>query len=231
MSHLDAERIVLLALGEESASAEEEDHLASCELCSTELAETGHAVAVGRSTVDDAGLETPPDRVWQRISDELGLDPAASQVDLGKRRRVPRASWLLLAASIVLIVGLGFGAWGLAQSGEPEPVAVAELAAFPEHPNAVGQAEVAEAADGSRELQVTLEADQVDDAYREVWLIRNDVGALVSLGVLEGEAGTFVIPAGLDLSEYSLVDVSVEPFDGDPNHSGDSIVRGELDFA
>ena len=35
----------------------------------------------------------------------------------------------------------------------------------------------------------------------------------------------FEIPAGLDL-ESSPVDVSVEPLDGDPAHSGDSIVRG-----
>ena len=33
---------------------------------------------------------------------------------------------------------------------------------------------------------------------------------------------------GVDLDEYSIVDISVEPIDGDPAHSGDSIVRGQL---
>jgi len=36
--------------------------------------------------------------------------------------------------------------------------------------------------------------------------------------------------ADVDLKNYVLVDVSQEPVDGDPNHSGDSIVRGELSF-
>ena len=47
-------------------------------------------------------------------------------------------------------------------------------------------------------------------------------------GLLEGSEGTFPLPAGVDLSEYSVVDVSREPSDGDPAHSGDSIVRGAL---
>ena len=55
-----------------------------------------------------------------------------------------------------------------------------------------------------------------------------DVTQLVSLGVLEGDSGTFAIPAGLELDELPVVDVSLEPFDGDPAHSGDSVVRGTL---
>jgi hypothetical protein len=37
------------------------------------------------------------------------------------------------------------------------------------------------------------------------------------------------VPAGIDTGEYDLVDISEEPYDGDPTHSGDSIVRGQLD--
>ena len=33
----------------------------------------------------------------------------------------------------------------------------------------------------------------------------------------------------VDLARFSVVDVSAEPLDGDPTHSGDSIVRGALD--
>ena len=36
------------------------------------------------------------------------------------------------------------------------------------------------------------------------------------------------LPADLDLAEFPLVDVSVEPLDGNPTHSGDSVARGEL---
>jgi hypothetical protein len=36
------------------------------------------------------------------------------------------------------------------------------------------------------------------------------------------------VPADLDLSKYKIVDVSVEPYDGNPAHSTDSLVRGSL---
>jgi hypothetical protein len=48
--------------------------------------------------------------------------------------------------------------------------------------------------------------------------------------VLSGTESRFVIPTGLDLAEYPIVDVSREPFDGDPAHSSDSIARGTLDL-
>ncbi|MDO5663474.1 MAG: anti-sigma factor, partial [Brachybacterium sp.] len=48
------------------------------------------------------------------------------------------------------------------------------------------------------------------------------------LGALDGGHGTFTIPHGVDLAEYSVVDISLEHADGDPSHSGDSWVRGQL---
>jgi hypothetical protein len=39
----------------------------------------------------------------------------------------------------------------------------------------------------------------------------------------------FVLPENLDVGEFPVVDVSNEPIDGDPTHSGDSIVRGVLE--
>ena len=51
---------------------------------------------------------------------------------------------------------------------------------------------------------------------------------MVSLGVLGHQAGTFVLPTGLDLAQYPIVDISHEPYDGDPAHSAESIARGVL---
>jgi len=64
-----------------------------------------------------------------------------------------------------------------------------------------------------------------------VLLAGSDASELISLGILSGTSGTFTIPDGLDLGTFDLVDVSEEPFDGDPQHSGDSIVRGSLSGA
>jgi hypothetical protein len=36
------------------------------------------------------------------------------------------------------------------------------------------------------------------------------------------------VPDGVDTAEFPVVDVSAEADDGDPAHSGDSIVRGTL---
>jgi anti-sigma-K factor RskA len=70
--------------------------------------------------------------------------------------------------------------------------------------------------------------DGSTDGLREVWLLRADASGLVSLGLLDGATGRFSIPAGIDLAEFPVVDVSAEPADGNPGHSGDSIVRGTL---
>ncbi|MGV9195289.1 anti-sigma factor [Microbacterium sp. MC2] len=204
----------------------------------------------------DLELETPPERVWDAIAAEIGLSDAvarpsdspaseavapvaAAGADAGKEagdppdapptpgRRRSRALFTL-AAALVAIAGLGIGAWVITALSPPETVARAALEAFPGHPGATGTADVEVDRDGARQLVVTVDGGVVADTYREVWLIRNDAGALISLGVLEDETGSFPIPAGVDLDEYSLVDVSVEPIDGDPAHSGDSIVRGAL---
>jgi hypothetical protein len=37
------------------------------------------------------------------------------------------------------------------------------------------------------------------------------------------------VPAALDLAKFPTVEISVEPLDGQPGHSGVSLVRGELD--
>lgn len=261
MSHLDPEQLALVAMGEAVASAEERAHLASCPACTAEVAEMTHAAAVARSTIDEGALEMPSARVWGRIHDELALgqavvtdplsatgapdsestlDPAAGAspareasptAAVGRPRRGIRSMWVL-AASLVLILAVGAGVWaGVSARLAPTVVAAASLDAFPSHPRAEGVAEVDQDRDGRRTLTVTLEGAAESDAYREVWLIRNDGARLISLGVLEGSTGAFPIPEGVDLSEYDLVDISFEPVDGDPAHSGDSIVRGQLESA
>ena len=78
-------------------------------------------------------------------------------------------------------------------------------------------------------LRVVLdELPDPQNGYLEVWLLRPDVSGLVTLGVLDETEEEFVLPAGLDLSEYPVVDISVEQLDGDPGHGGLSLVRGQV---
>lgn len=110
-------------------------------------------------------------------------------------------------------------------------LASATLEAFPAWPDAAASAVVEERADRTRFVEVALDVAEPVDGFRELWLITSAGDDIVSLGVLEGVGGTFSIPADVDLERFTLVDISQEHFDGDPTHSGDSIVRGELSRA
>ena len=84
----------------------------------------------------------------------------------------------------------------------------------------------------SRPAAATLEVDVSElastDGFYEVWLIDASVKKMVPIGVLTGSTGRFTIPDGLDLGQYPVVDISAEPLDGDPVHSGKSLLRGTI---
>jgi hypothetical protein len=256
MQHVDPDVLALIALGEPIADDGERAHLASCpEVASLARAVTSARTV----TPGDALVLPPPavwERIRDDLNLSADLEPdgtsgrstrttastgdaadSADAVDGDElasrraRRRGVRAPWLAAAVAGGVVVGGAGGAWWAGQDRELPPAVVAEAALdpLPGWEGAAGQAVVRELPDGTRELVVTLEGDDGVAGYREVWLIDRDVTRLYSLGVLEGSDGTFTLPADLDLGEYPVVDVSDEPFDGDPAHSGDSIIRGLLD--
>jgi hypothetical protein len=172
----------------------------------------------------DEPTNTPPER---------NVD-VADVVDLSQRRsrRARPAPWLLAAAGIGgIVVGGVATAAVVAPSSSGSDVTVAasvDLAPLPEW-DASGSAELGVTADGQQVLTVSVSADEQSEGYREVWLIDSDVDGMVSLGILDGASSEFVIPDGVVVGDFPIVDVSLEPFDGDPTHSGDSIVRGQIE--
>lgn len=145
--------------------------------------------------------------------------------DGGRRRSaLSRAAWLAagLAAGVagtLVVTQLPDG------PAEPATVAEAELEPLPGW-SETGVARVEEA--GDRRLLHVEVTGEVRDGMREVWLLDEAAQQLVSVGLLVGTEGTFDLPEAIDLEELVLVDISREPLDGDPAHSGDSIVRGRL---
>lgn len=170
------------------------------------------------------------------VSAPTPLRPRAAGARAGSSAR----RWVAMAAAAGIVVGAaavwaGYNVLGRGPEAVPSPTPTAPqpvvIAQAPLQPlasyTANGKALVEELPDGTRQLVVQLPDSQIN-GFREVWVISPDLSKLVSLGVLDGEPGVFAIPEGLDLAEYPIVDVSNEPFDGNPAHSSDSIARGEL---
>lgn len=166
-----------------------------------------------------------PAREETRRSAEADVVPLAGR---RRRRRPTGRVWLAAAAASAVVAGAAV--WGFVDTLNqgPETLAAVELAPLPAYSES-GRAEVDELPDGRRELVV--EASGTDAAgYREVWLLAPDASSMVSLGTMEGTEARFTLPADLDLAAYPVVDISDEPFDGNPAHSGDSILRGQLEL-
>ena len=71
-----------------------------------------------------------------------------------------------------------------------------------------------------------VEERQLDDAALR--LADPELHGMYAVGAVHTGTTTLPLPAGLDVGSYPVVDVSVEPFDGDPAHSADSVARGRL---
>lgn len=250
MSHLDPEVAALLAMGEQPSDADRR-HLDACADCRAEVDSFGRAVLAGRASGAGEPLLTPPDRVWESIRSELSLStpmpddggqddadsaPASVGASRGsrshlasRRRRVRRRPvFFVLAGAAVAVVAIVAGVW--ASGGivpKADVISEARLDGLPGWSGAGGEA-LLERVDGHDRVVIDLAASVPDDGYREVWLLTADASDLVSLGTLDGSTGTFDVPDAVDLSRFTVVDISQEDVDGDPGHSGDSIVRGTL---
>ena len=221
MAHCDPQTLSLIAIGEEP-SAEEAVHLVTCDECRREW-ESLRAVADVARDIDDDDLMAPPVHVWAAISEEIA-EPT-NVVPMRSRRGF--APWLAVAAAIGLVVG---GVTGAVIMSRPAPSTI--VASVPLEPladySATGNASV-EVVDGTEMLSVDVSDLPSTDGYFEVWLLASDASSMIALGTLgPGETAKLPLPAGISLADYPVVDISVEPYDGDPTHSTDSVVRGTL---
>lgn len=157
---------------------------------------------------------------------------------LGRRRGAwPRGRLAGAMAGLAagLIIGIG-GAVGVAQlnQGPQAPsarvVARIELSPLPQFPQWQGSTGTAvmRATAGQQQIVITLRAPARSGFY-EVWLLARDGVSMISLGDLSADhTGTFTVPPGVDLRDYSRIDISLQPFDGSTQHSKASVVRGSL---
>ena len=84
------------------------------------------------------------------------------------------------------------------------------------------------------EIRLTdAELPTLDDDDLELWLIEPDAaGAPLDVApvavVDRAGSGSYRVPNNLDPASHYIVDISIEPRDGDAAHSGRSILRGAL---
>lgn len=179
-------------------------------------------------------VEPSPD-AWSKLQAAVNtpVEAIAPVVDLGAARERSRgrtAAVLVAVAAAFLLVAVPVG---LALRGGEEDIelASAELLVLDD---SVGAAPTsASLVSNGSDLALTLEADDLateGSDFAEVWLIRvADDGSIepVSLGRADS-SGRYDVDDDLDLGETWLVDVSIEPDDGDHEHSGHSVLQGDL---
>ena len=224
-------------------SAQEAVHLARCPQCREALAATERVITALQAPIS---LEEPPPGLWDRISAELdedtasaepGEQPMATVHQLRPRQVQRRAPWwgVLAAAAAGAVIGGAVIAGLLGQeSAEEEAPTASPVGGATLEPVAAedftGNAEMVELGDGSMELTVEISAaPDPADGYFEVWLRDEEASQLISLGAVTAESTTLQVPAGIDLTQYPVVDVSHEHFDGDPSHSGVTLAAGPME--
>lgn len=221
MAHCEPQTLSLIALGEQP-SADDALHLVTCDSCRRDWESMRATVEVARD-LDDDELLSPPDHVWAAIAEEVSAD-SGTVVPMRSRRRT--APWIALAAAVGVVLGGAIGA-SVMRSTPPEIVASVPLEPLAEY-SAAGTASV-EVVDGTEMLAVDVTGLPATDGYFEVWLLAPDSSSMIALGTLgPDEKAVLPLPAGVSLADYPVVDISAEPYDGDPTHSTDSVVRGTL---
>lgn len=219
-----------------------------------------HVAAMLRSlTLEDLEPHAPPPAVWDAIERTVGTDglrsqplrlaPAAPAVarsaSSSPAARRPLRSWQYLAAAAALVVVVAGAALVMSvQNNQDDRIlATAALTYDADQFDPRGAASAANVSLVDHNGKQTIRIDDAalpkqlserDDL--EIWLIEPDpsgnVAAIVSLGFVNpNNPGSFEVPAEIDTSQYSVVDISIEPRDGDATHSGHSILRGALHSA
>lgn len=230
MQHLDPDRLVLLALSEETADTDESVHLAECPGCRAEIDDLRHVAELGAETQGLRALPPPPERVWAGI--EAAITAPVRRLPQRRERRWVLPVLAAAAAAVFAIAGTVMVQQFTDRPTAPTVTAKASLTRLGGAPVAAeGAAEVV----AGDELRVDVRNLPLTTGYYEVWLIDpDDTTKMMAMGnlpraALAGEDDVVLpLPPGADLNRYRLVDVSAEAHDGDSAHSGTSLLRGTL---
>ena len=172
---------------------------------------------------EDFVRDEPPSGLWDEIA--AAMQPPRV-VPLSRRRSKYQVYVGVAAATVAGLIITG----AVLRSGDEraDVIASADLTnagLSPLGANASGHADIVKKGSAHALRLAVRDVPTRPSAYTEVWMIDAEVKGMVSLGPFHGN-GDYVIPSGVDPGKFPVVDVSLEPSDGVPTHSGVSIVRG-----
>lgn len=159
-----------------------------------------------------------------------GAPVVVSLADERARRRPwgKPAALATLAACVALLVAVPVGL-ALRSGDDTVEIASATLDSL-DGGATVSEAALLRSGDGYA-VELSTDRSAGGDQFLELWLLDiNDDGELadlVSLGRVDG-SGAYEVPEGVDLDRFDVVDVSIELDDGNDDHSGNSVLRGEF---
>lgn len=142
-----------------------------------------------------------------------------------RRRRTMAGGLAGIAAVVLAVLGVS---WVVTHQPAPVPVATFEMDPLDDRVVDSVAGTVVDV-DGGQAVEVDLAElpPAPEGSFYELWLLDLDEGRLVSLGPV-GTRATFAIPPAVAAGTWPTIDVSVEPADGDPTHSSDSVLRGPV---
>jgi len=191
-------------------------------------------------SVADTHLDTPPDDLWAGIEALVAAgEPAAvapapmapvRPIGSHRSRRLP---FFLGAAAAVAAAVVGLVAFVARDDSGLGGRTIDEVALTNEGLSSEGRtsrarATLVEVGEGEYALDVDVrDLPAVNDGFLELWIIDTNVKGMYSLGPLHG-SGRYALPDHVAPANFPIVDVSIEPTDGVPQHSGKSILRGQL---
>lgn len=184
-------------------------------------------------------LESLPDESWEPVEPPPLVMPGSAP-ETGRPRPVPspgRAGfgWLragagLAAAFVILAAGVLIGLqFDGSDPADPGPDRTLALSSFGDAPaGATGEVALASSSGDAATVDVSGLRPTGPSKFYELWLLGDD-GRLVALGsfrVKPNGRSQIKVPLPVNPDDYRYFDISVQPDNGDPEHSGVSVLRG-----
>ncbi|MFT4988484.1 MAG: anti-sigma-K factor RskA [Acidimicrobiales bacterium] len=187
----------------------------------------------------DSDRIAPPPQVWNNILAELEIEVAPEEASTRSQTTHSKtegwfssARLLSIAAATLVMVGVVVAIVNV--SYDDSSLTEVAAASMTDEGLQVATSATADARlvceDDDCFVDVVLSA--LPDAGAgdlELWVINSDVSDMYSLGNVTASNGRFALPPGVTSNDFPIVDISIEPDDGNETHSGQSVLRGVFD--